>query len=272
LEAKLQNRIQRYGWDAAATYYEDGWRGPLSPAQQTLLETTDLKTGERVLEVACGSGLVTRKIANAVGPTGEVVATDLSQNMVDMTAQICAAEGLDWVATARMSADDLAVEAERFDAALCALGLMYVPDPRLAVQSMRRAVRPGGRIVATVWGQRKNCGWAEIFPIVDARVASEVCPMFFAAGTAGALARDFETAGLGNVREHRQQESLQFKDEKALLTAMLRGGPVALAVKRFTPAVMTEVENEFLASVRDYRAADGRYLIPGEFVTVSGSR
>jgi hypothetical protein len=53
---------------------------------------------------------------------------------------------------------------------------------------------------------------------------------------------------------------------------MLRGGPVALAVKRFTPAVMTEVENEFLASVRDYRAADGRYLIPGEFVTVSGSR
>jgi SAM-dependent methyltransferase len=201
-----------------------------------------------------------------------VLATDLSQNMVDMTARLCAAEGLGWVTTARMSGDDLAVEAESFDAALCALGLMYGPDPRLAVQSMRRAVRPGGRVVATVWGQRKNCGWAEIFPIVDARVASEVCPMFFAPGTAGSLARDFEIAGLGNVREHHQQESLVFKDERALLTAMLRGGPVALAVKRFTPSVMTEVENEFLASVRDYRESDGRYLIPGEFVTVFGSR
>ncbi|MGE3875857.1 MAG: class I SAM-dependent methyltransferase [Parvibaculaceae bacterium] len=272
MDAKLQNRVQRYGWDAAATFYEDGWRGPLMPAQQTLFETADLKAGERVLEVACGSGLVTRRIAEAVGPGGEILATDLSQNMVDMTARLCASQGLDWVATARMSGDDLAVEAERFDAALCALGLMYVPDPRLAVQSMRRAVRPEGRIVATVWGQRKNCGWAEIFPIVDARVASEVCPMFFAPGTAGNLARDFETAGLGHVREHRQQESLEFQDENALLTAMLRGGPVALAVKRFTPAVMTEVENEFLASVRDYRAADGRYLIPGEFVTVVGWR
>ena len=77
---------------------------------------------------------------------------------------------------------------------------------------------------------------------------------------------------LGNVREHCQEERLEFQDEKTLLTAMLRGGPVALAVKRFTPAVMAEVENEFLASVRDYRAADGRYLIPGEFITVCGSR
>jgi hypothetical protein len=53
---------------------------------------------------------------------------------------------------------------------------------------------------------------------------------------------------------------------------MLLGGPVALAVKRFTPEVMAEVEREFLASVQSHRAADGRYLIPGEFVTVAGRR
>ena len=49
---------------------------------------------------------------------------------------------------------------------------------------------------------------------------------------------------------------------------MLIGGPVALAVKRFTPEVLAEVEIEFLASVKQHRVADGRYLIPGEFVTV----
>lgn len=272
MDPKLQLRVQRYGWDAASAFYEDGWRGPLLPAQQTLLKLAALKPGERVLESACGSGLVTRMIANAVGPKGEVVATDLSQNMVDMTARHCAEGGLHWVTTSRMSAEDLAVEAEHFDAALCALGIMYVPDPLAAVASMRRAVRRGGGVVATVWGQRRNCGWAEIFPIVDARVASEVCPMFFAPGTAGSLARDFAAAGLDDVREHRQQEELEFRDEKTLLTAMLIGGPVALAVKRFTPQVMAEVEGAFLASVRDYRTADGRYLIPGEFVTVAGSR
>lgn len=272
MEAKLQNRVQRYGWDAASAFYEDGWRSPLLPAQRTLLETAKLKPGERVLEAACGSGLVTQKIAHAVGPEGEVVATDLSQNMVDLTQQLCASAGLSRVTTARMSADDLTVPAAHFDAVLCALGLMYVPDPSQAVRSMARAVRPGGRVVATVWGERRHCGWAEIFPIVDARVASEVCPMFFAPGTQGNLARDFEAAGLSSIREHQQREQLEFRDEDALLTAMLRGGPVALAVKRFTPSVMAEVEKEFLASVSDHRANDGRYLIPGEFVTVSGTR
>jgi SAM-dependent methyltransferase len=272
MDPKLQNRVQRYGWDAASAFYEDGWREPLRPAQRTLLETAALSPGERVIEAACGSGLVTRMIAEAVGPGGEVVATDLSQNMVDLTARCCAGEGLGWVTTARMGADDLAVEEGRFDAALCALGLMYVPDPRRAVLSMRRAVRPGGRVAATVWGERRNCGWAEIFPIVDARVASEVCPLFFASGAPDALRSDFEAADLGDIQERRQQEVLAFRDERALLTAMLRGGPVALAVKRFTAAVMAEVEGEFLASVREYRASDGRYRIPGEFVTVAGRR
>jgi len=272
VDPKLQNRVQRYGWDAASALYEDGWREPLLPAQRTLLEAAALAPGERVIEAACGSGLVTRMIARAVGPAGAVVATDLSQNMVDLTARRCAAEGLDRVTAARMNADDLAVEEGGFDAALCALGLMYVPDPQRAVASMRRAVRLGGRVVATVWGERRNCGWAEIFPIVDARVASEVCPLFFACGAPDALRQDFETAGLADIREHRQQETLEFRDETALLTAMLRGGPVALAVKRFTAPVMGEVEGEFLASVREHRTDDGRYRIPGEFVTVAGRR
>jgi predicted methyltransferase len=107
MDPKLQIRVQRYGWDAASELYEDGWRGPLGPAQQTLLRVADIKPGERVIEAACGSGLVTRAIAEAVGHTGHVLATDLSQNMVDLTARSCADAGYGWVTTARKSADDL---------------------------------------------------------------------------------------------------------------------------------------------------------------------
>jgi ubiquinone/menaquinone biosynthesis C-methylase UbiE len=272
VDAKLQLRVQRYGWDAAANYYENSWRVPLAAAQAALLEAAAMQPGERVIEAACGSGLVTRAAAAAVGRAGEVLATDLSQNMTELTARDCARLGLDWVSTARMSADDLAVDEGRFDVAICALGLMYVPDPARAVESMRRAVRLGGRVIATVWGERRHCGWAEIFPIVDARVVSEVCPLFFATGAPAALRRAFEAAGLNEVREHRHQELLEFENERALLHAMLLGGPVALAVKRFTPEVLTEVERAFLASVQQHGATDGRYFIPGEFVTVAGRR
>ena len=270
MDPKLQLRVQRYGWDAASSHYEDGWRAPLRAAQATLLDLASVQTGERVIEIACGSGLVTREIAKAVGPSGEVFATDLSQNMADLTARMCKAERLEWVRTGRMGAEDLAFPERPFDVAVCALGLMYAPDPRRALTAMRRAVRLGGRVVATVWGERRNCGWADVFPIIDARVASEVCPLFFALGAPGALRHDFEEACLTDLREVRQHQELEFPDERTLLNAMLIGGPVALAVKRFTPDVLASAENEFLASVRDYRTSENGYSIPGEFVTVRG--
>lgn len=270
MDPRLQYRVQRYGWDAASEHYEESWRSPLQPAQATLMAFAAVEAGESVIEVACGSGLVTRLLAAAAGPSGRVLATDLSQKMVDLTARVCADAGYSWVSTARMGGDELDVAAGSFDVAVSALGLMYVPEPRRAVAAMARAVRRGGRVVATVWGERRHCGWAEIFPIVDARVASEVCPLFFGCGTPDALRRDFDAAGLVQLRQRRQQEQLAFADERALLRAMLQGGPVALAVRRFTPDVLAEVEAEFLASVRSCRTTDGRYLIPGEFVTVAG--
>src|SRR5437762_10843269 len=67
----------------------------------------------------------------------------------------------------RMDAEELNVHDGEYDAAICALGLMYVPDPVKALKEMHRVIKPGARAVAAVWGQRDHCGWAEIFEIVD---------------------------------------------------------------------------------------------------------
>lgn len=266
MDPRLQLRVQRYGWDAAAPCYQDSWQNVLRPAQQTLIAMAGLSPGQSVLEIACGSGLVTAMIADAVAPGGQVLATDLSQKMVDITA----ARNLPGVETARMGAEALEVTENSTDRGLCALGLMYTPDPRAALVEMFRALGSGGRAVATVWGERRNCGWAEIFPIVDVQVASEVCPLFFATGAPGALVADFTAAGFADLKEHRQSETLHFTGAHHLLDALIIGGPVALAVTRFTEVQKKQVDEEFLASVADHRQADGSYAIPGEFVTVTG--
>jgi SAM-dependent methyltransferase len=271
MDARLQRRVQRYGWDAAADSYESGWAACLSPAHDRLMELAELRPGMRVLDVACGTGLVTLRIAVAVGPGGRVVATDISEVMVAATQRNSAAAGLSNVTTAHMEAEALTFADGSFDAAVCALGLMYVPDPRLALSQMRRVVRTGGRVAATVWGERGKCGWAEIFPIVAAVVASEVCPLFFATGVPGALLADAEAAGLSRIAERRDQVELRWPDDRSLLTAMIDGGPVALAAKRFTPEIRTQVESRFLASVAGFRRANGGYVIPGEFCTVGGN-
>lgn len=268
MDAKLQMRVQRYGWDAAASVYHDTWSDQLKTAQDTLLEMATLQPQQKVLETACGTGMVTLCAAREVGASGSVFATDLSAKMVNTAAEHCMQANLSNVTVARMGAEALDVGNNAFDVALCSLGLMYVPDPRTALAEMERAVRPGGKVVATVWGERQHCGWADIFPIVDARVASEVCPLFFASGTPGRLRSDFESANMVRILETRQSEILQFENADNLCRAMMLGGPVALAVKRFDASIMSDVRSEFLQSVANHRNDDGSYSIPGEFVTV----
>jgi len=84
MDAKLQRRVQRYGWNKAAGAYEAGWRDQLSPAQSRMLDLACLAEAETVLDVACGTGLVTLEAASLVGPSGSVWGTDISDRMVDL--------------------------------------------------------------------------------------------------------------------------------------------------------------------------------------------
>ncbi len=270
MDPRLQLRVQRYGWDAAAQYYQDSWSAQLKPAQDSLLAMAGLEPGMNVLETACGTGMLTFAAAQAVGESGHILATDMSGKMIEKIAQLANQNNVTNISFARMGAENLDVEDNSFDIALCALGLMYVPDPRLALSEMARAVKPGGKVVATIWGERRNCGWADIFPIIDAQATSEVCPMFFASGAPGIFAADFAASGLGDIQEHRQSEFLKFADGDTLDQAVIMGGPFAMAVKRFDEETLLQVRREFMASVAKFKNNDGSYAIPGEFVTVSG--
>src|SRR5690606_9973728 len=93
MEARLQRRVQRYGWDRAETYEED-WRAAIAPAHDRLLARAALAPGERVLDVACGTGLLSLRAAALVRPGGSVTAVDLSDRMVERTRERAAAAGV----------------------------------------------------------------------------------------------------------------------------------------------------------------------------------
>jgi ubiquinone/menaquinone biosynthesis C-methylase UbiE len=271
VDARLQRRVQRYGWDRSARHYERYWKRQLEPAQSLLLRMAGLRQGEKVLDVACGTGLVTLPAADAVGPAGEVVGIDISDRMVEQVARQAADRGIAHVRSERMDAEAFSFPDATFDAVLCGLGLMYVPDPERSLREMHRVLRPGGRAVSAVWGSRKRCGWAEIFPIVDARVSTEVCPLFFQLGTGEALALTYRAAGFQQIDTERIDIVLEYDGPDDALGAAFAGGPVAMAYARFDEADRAGAHAEYLASIEPYRV-DGGYRIPGEFVVVSGMR
>ena len=269
MEPALQRRIQRYGWDKASAYYENFWQRQLKPAQDQLLAMADLKNKDRVIDIACGTGLVSFRAAAIVGDDGFVLANDISDGMVKIGNDMVHEKKLNNIRFERMDAEELSVPDGTCDIALCALGLMYVPDPVKALKEMYRVIKPGGRAVAAVWGQRDHCGWAEIFEIVDRRVSTEVCPMFFNLGNRDMLNRNFAAAGFSGIVVERINTELIYHSDEEACSAAFAGGPVALAYHKFSETVKTEVHKEYLDSIKEFRK-DSTYAIPGEFVVAMG--
>ena len=269
MRSNLQRRIQRYGWDKAVISYEDGWKESLALVQSELLKTANARSGETVLDLACGTGLVSFPLADAIGPSGRLVATDISDKMIEELDCIAHATRVTNIEAVRADGETFDMfEDQSFDLVTCALGLMYFPEPMNTFEQTLRVLKPGGRAVFAVWGARKNCGWADIFPIVDARVKSEVCPMFFRMGTGSVLANELEQAGFDDISAQRISTSLPFANDENALTAAFVGGPVALAYDRFDEATRESAHAEYLASIAQYKGADG-YEVPGEFVICS---
>ena len=119
MDPRLQRRVQRYGWDKAAGSYEQFWSRQLSPAHQLLLEMADLQTGETVLDVACGTGLISLPAARAIGGSGRLVGTDISGEMVLEARRHAADRGLANAEFYRMDAERLSLDEDSFDIALC---------------------------------------------------------------------------------------------------------------------------------------------------------
>jgi ubiquinone/menaquinone biosynthesis C-methylase UbiE len=236
-----------------------------------MLASASLEPGESALDLACGTGLVTLNAARSVGPRGTVLGTDLSGRMIEIARQRALEQRLSNVTFQRMDAETLDLTDATYDVVLCALGLMYLPDPQRALREWLRVLKPGGRVAIAVWGKRVNCGWSPVFPIVDAEVDTDVCPLFFSLGEPDVLAQACNDTGFENVQQRRIATVLKYADADAACDAAFIGGPVALAWSRFDVQTRARTRARYRHAIEPWRRSEG-YRIPGEFVIVAGRR
>jgi ubiquinone/menaquinone biosynthesis C-methylase UbiE len=158
---KYKQTTRQQWQDAAAAWHRwgptiDAWLGP---ATTRMLELAGIGPGQRVLDVAAGAGQQTIAIAERVGPSGQVVATDIAPAILEFAAAEARARGLAQVTTRVLDGEALDVTPQSFDAVVSRVGLIYFPDQASALASMARALRPGGRIAHVVYSTADRNGF-----------------------------------------------------------------------------------------------------------------
>lgn len=133
------------------------------------------KPVSRVLEIAAGTGVVTRAVADVLGSDVSIIATDLNQAMLDYGASVRADKNVEWQEADAMA---LPFEDNSFDAVLCQFGVMFFPDRIKAYSETLRVLKPGGRFIFNVWDVIKENEFADIVTASLTSVFPEDPPLF----------------------------------------------------------------------------------------------
>ena len=136
--------------ESAAEAYEEYVVPIFAPLAERLIDLISLREGDRVLDVACGTGIVARRVAERVGKEGTVTGLDINEGMLAV-AEKTAAEVQPPFTWRLGDAADLPFPDERFDVVFCQQALQFFDDPTAALGEMRRVLAPNGRMISSVW-------------------------------------------------------------------------------------------------------------------------
>ena len=183
----------------------------LQDYSRRLVEVAAIKPGDRTLDVACGTGVVTRLVANKIGSAGQVVGFDLNAGMLARArASRETAAAIEW----RLgNASDMPFADATFDCVICQHGLQFIPNKAAAVSEMHRVLADRGRIVISVWRSIKHCPWqAAIADAVESNMGSEYAAKIrsaFSFGDADQLQQVIVDAGFQGVEIRIERETIR---------------------------------------------------------------
>ena len=266
-------------WNSAAagwTKWEHIHNKALAPATQIMLDRAGVTVGSRVVDIACGAGDQTLAAARRAGPGGHVLATDISPLMLEFVAEQAKAGGLGNIVTHACPAEMLPRDQRPFDAAICRLGLMLLPDPPAAVAAVREVLRPGGRFGALVIGPpAANPAHSEPIAILR-RHAGKPAPVsgpgLFALADTAKLKSLFLDAGFADVIVTSEDSFFSLDSSEDMIRMIQEAfGAVRGIIGDQPAAVQDAAWAEVRGAIARFETGDG-FKAPCQFHVVSGRK
>jgi ubiquinone/menaquinone biosynthesis C-methylase UbiE len=255
---------------APAAYYERYFVPAIgAPLAHDLLELAELHPGQRVLDVACGTGVVTRLGAQRVG-RGAVTGVDVNPGMLAVARRVAADRAIEW---REASAEALPLEDASFDVVLCQMGLQFFPDRERAVREMWRVLKPGGRVVLNVPGPTPP-----LFAVLEQSLrrhvgheAAGIIATVFSLHSLEEVSTLLEEAGFTDVLVHSERKALRVARAEDFLWQYVNSTPVGQATKGLEEDQRARFEQEIVARWEPF-ADDGGLVLDVDVTTATGRK
>ena len=234
-----------------------------------LIEAARVVAGQRVLDVACGTGVLAREAARVVGPSGYVAGVDLDRGMLSVAARV--APAIDW---RQASAELLPFADASFDAVVSQFGLMFFPDRHAALLAMRRVLVPGGRMAVAVWDTLENTpAYARLVDLLARFAGSDAADALrepFALGDRDELQPLFADIGVRDLQVRTHVGSASFPSVRAMVEAEVRGWLPTIGIDVSAPQ-LDRIVAEAGDALAEFVQADGavRFASPAHIVTAT---
>jgi SAM-dependent methyltransferase len=229
-----------------------------TPWAERLVEAVGIREGARVLDVACGTGAVTRLAADRVGERGSVVGLDLNESMLTVARR--QRDDVEW---RRGDAGKLPFPDDAFDVVTCQAGLMFFPDPEGALGEMARVLRPDGTVGVQVWDRRTDQPAYDPFNEVVERHAGpdavKLVNVYFVHGDRSRLEAMFGSSGLVVDELRTDSTTMRFASVDELVTIEVQGTPLG---ERLSQDVIRAIVEDAGVALRAFATDDGALDVP----------
>jgi ubiquinone/menaquinone biosynthesis C-methylase UbiE len=225
-----------------------------------LLDVATLAVGTRVLDVACGTGVVAREAASRVGKHGQVVGVDLNAGMLAMARTLPHPSGvsIEWK---EGNVTALPLQEASFDVVICQQGLQFFPDKPAALRDMRRVLVPTGHLVLSVWRRISHCPWQRaVADALERHVGADAATGIraaFALADREELRSLITAAGFRTVRIRIDSQMIRYPSLEEFVPGYLSATPVAGMVAKLDELTRAAILEEVKTSLQPYIDDDG---------------
>jgi SAM-dependent methyltransferase len=254
--------------------YEEIWVPALmGQCAVDLVDATETRPGDKVLDVGCGTGVVTRQAANCTGRPADITGADINEGMLDIARRFAARNGMQEIHWQCCDSASMPFEDSAFNVVVCQQGLQFMPDRSAAMAEMSRVLKTNGRLAVSVWKSESPFGIA-LRGALDRRFGEGTTAPWKAASSLGdrnELRSLAEAAGFRNCHVLCDVKVARSSDPDAFVWGVIGASPLADAVVDLSDENRINLIREIVDELSGYMD-DGGLAYPGECHTLTARR